>query len=78
MFEWLNNLKPGDNVVIRDSAHLITGDPALEFTETVIEVTDDHIKTEPLNYKRPILAVWRLFCRRFGNSNSMQLIRKVA
>lgn len=78
MFEW-NNLEVGDLVVIRDSSHLITCDPAPEFIEVVIEVTDEHIKTEPLDYERPpILAAFRLFDRRFGSSNSVQLVRKAA
>ncbi len=79
MFEWLNNLGVGDSVVIRDSSHLITCDPAPEFVEVVIELTDEHIKTERLDYERPpVLAAFRRFERRFGSSGAVQLVRNLS
>jgi hypothetical protein len=54
-------------------------EPDPECVEVVIEITDEHIKTEPVDYERPpILAAFRLFERRFGSCGEVQLVRKVA
>ena len=45
MFEWLNNLEVGDEVVIRDNDYNRLGQfPTIEFVEVVIEVTDKHFR----------------------------------
>ena len=78
MFEWLNNLKVGDEVIVRDSSHLITAEGPTDSVEVVSEITDAHIKTLPLGYEpkpAPAIEPWRLFSRRFGSSNSVRLIQ---
>ncbi len=79
MFDWLNKLQVGDKVVVRDSSHLITDKGPTDSTEVVTEVTDDHIKTAPLEMAHnppPRIDVWSLFERRFGSSNTLQLVQK--
>jgi hypothetical protein len=83
MFQWLDRLQAGDNVLIRDyepGPHRRNGFPPEEFVETVMEIDDEFIKTLPLGYKpgSKTIEPIRFFQRRFGDSNSQQLIRKVA
>lgn len=66
MFEWLNDLKPGDEVVTRDSSRLGCGgmEPAIFGVEVVKEITGEHIKTLPVGYEpkpAPTIEPFRLF-----------------
>ena len=75
MFEWLNNLKPCDRVIVR--RYEMHGGPT-EFINVVKEIMDDYILTLPDNYTpkpNQIIEPIRFFRKRFGNSNSEQLVR---
>jgi len=76
MFEWLNNLKPGDQVTVRDRDHNRLGQfPERQWAEVVSEITADHIKTLPVGYVpgSKTIEPFRLFDRRFGSSNTEEL-----
>ena len=74
MFEWLNNLKPGDQVTVR--SYEMHGNPT-EFTNVVKEITDDYILTLPNNYApklKQMIEPIRFFKKKFGSSNTEQLV----
>ena len=84
MFEWLKSLKPGDTVVLRDATHVITYEGPKEFVESVKEVNDDEIITEPLSEVGRgwrLLKPWRRFKRSSGycpGGADMRIYRKAS
>lgn len=81
MFKWLNDLKIGDKVLIRDTSPGRMGQfPAKEWVEEIAEIDDEYIKTIPVGYKRGSMTIepLRSFERKYGSDYAeQQLVKKV-